>query len=346
MVSTVTVKDAPWLEFVARMMGEAPSTTSLVFDPALFHCLLDEQPSHLVPPYFFSSQNESPCSSLLWNPTACLCRDGKLPPQQQDRDELVSRFDLQGPVVWVQDPANESWQPFWIGPTLRKWLDYFQPGEPAPRNLPSDVRSVLANAGILVAADYVAHRRKRWADIVQRARSFFPRGFAPVAGLIHPYHIAELRRYVRRRIRNRQVHLGDGQSPLRYIEYNDPVLKFFHQQLTPALSDIAGEMLKPSYTYMASYLKGAELPKHTDRLQCEFTVSLCLDFAPEPVGQTPWPLHLDTPDGTITVFQRIGDALFFRGRQIPHYRKPLARGTTSTSIFFHYVRKGFAGQLD
>ena len=327
------------------MMGETAPAVPPTFDLSQFHCRLDEQPTHLVPRYWEPANHEL-ASGFIWNPSACLCWDGELPLDLHDREDDVSKFDLQGAVVWVQDPANESWQPFWLGDAFSEIIPDLQPGEAGPGDLPPHLHSVLVDANILVHPNHVAVRRKRWSEVVQAARSSFARGFAPLAALIHPYHIASLRRYVRHLIRNRHVQLGDGQSPLRYVEHNDPVLKFFHHQLTSPLSDVAGEMLKPSYAYMGSYLKGAELPIHTDREQCEFTISLCLDFAPEPAWQTPWPLHLDTPQGMVTVDQRIGDSLFFRGREIPHYRKRLQRGTTSTSVFFHYVSKGFEGRLD
>ena len=84
---------------------------------------------------------------------------------------------------------------------------------------------------------------------------------------------------------------------------NDPVARFFHRQLTADVAAIAGEPVKPSYVYLASYQPRAILKKHTDREQCEFSVTLCLDYSPEPHCATPWPLHLHKKSGTVTVFQ-------------------------------------------
>ena len=164
--------------------------------------------------------------------------------------------------------------------------------------------------------------------------------------LIHPFHISALRRYYRHQLRTGKLHLGDTQSPLRYTAYNDPVARFFHQQLSAVVTAFAGEPVKPSYVYLASYQPGAILPKHTDREQCEFSVTLCLDYAPEPRCATPWPLYLHKPSGKVTVFQAIGDALLYRGCRLPHSRDALPEGHTSTSIFFHYVREDFKGSLD
>ena len=109
---------------------------------------------------------------------------------------------------------------------------------------------------------------------------------------------------------------------------------------------MAAEPVKPSYVFFASYQSGAELPKHTDRRACEFSVSFLVDVSPEPAGKSPWPIHLELPSGVVTIHQAIGDGLIYRGRQLPHYRDPQPTGCTSTSLFFHYVRDGFHETLN
>jgi hypothetical protein len=71
-----------------------------------------------------------------------------------------------------------------------------------------------------------------------------------------------------------------------------------------------------------------------------------LGFFSEPKGATIWPICLETPDATVTVFQALGDGLIYRGTKLPHYRSALAAGFTSTSIFFHYVPMDFSGSLE
>ena len=175
---------------------------------------------------------------------------------------------------------------------------------------------------------------------------FRDRDYVPIAGLIHPFHLAALRRYYRHMIRCGNVLLGDEQSPRRYVAHNEPVARFFHSQIAQVIAQVAGEPVKPSYVYLASYLAGAELKKHTDREQCEFSLTFALDFSPEPARETPWPIRLETPRGEVTVHQALGDGLMYRGTRVPHYRDMLAEGKTSTSIFFHYVPADFAGSLD
>jgi hypothetical protein len=129
------------------------------------------------------------------------------------------------------------------------------------------------------------------------------------------------------------------------VAHNEPTASFFHHQLTDTVSAVAGQPVKPSYVYVAAYQSGAELASHVDRAQCEFSITFLVDCTPEPERESAWPLYLDTPQGIVTVFQCLGDGLLYKGRELPHYRKRLADGCTSTSIFFHYVPQDFKGPL-
>jgi hypothetical protein len=60
----------------------------------------------------------------------------------------------------------------------------------------------------------------------------------------------------------------------------------------------------------------------------------------------PWPLWI-APEATapVPVVLRPGDAVFYRGRELTHFREPLPAGR-STSVFLHYVPRAFAAPLD
>jgi len=339
------IKDEAWLAWIEQLaVAPARDDRENQLPRSLFHCRLDDQPDHLVPerllrPEYWEGLSDRP---FYVNPACFFTPHGELPPACPR-----GGFATQGRMVWVTDPANDALQPFWLGPELTAMLSGAQPGDPAPSTLSPQARRILTMANVLVTDDYAFHRRKQWADIVSVAGwKFQSQGYAPVGRLIHPFHIAALRRYYRHQLRSGRLRLGDSQCPRRYVSDNDSVARFFHQQLTAAASAFAGEPLRASYVYLASYQPGAILKKHTDREQCEFSVTLCLDYAPEPRNATPWPLHLHKTSGRVTVFQAIGDALLYRGCLLPHSRDPLPEGHTSTSIFFHYVRQDFTGSLD
>ncbi len=314
----------------------------------LFHCRLDDQPDHLVPErdlrdWAWEDPSDRP---LFLNPDCCFSWNHELPPVVTDRPWLLDNFALGQDMLWINDPVREALLPFWLGPEFAAALAGLRPGDRAPSSLSHHARQVLVMANVLVAGDHVPAQHRRWRETVPRAAAEFEaKHYAPVAHLVHPFHTSALRRYYRRLIRSGTIPLGDSQSPRRYWVQNEPVSRFFHHQLTTTVARVVQEAVKPSYVYFASYQSGADLEAHTDREQCEFSVSLCLDFSPEPVRETPWPLALHTPTGKTQVFQGIGDALIYCGRELPHSRAPLPPGNTSTSLFFHFVRESFTGKL-
>jgi hypothetical protein len=345
-----SVNNSAWLEWMSALMGgESRQSYAATLPPDRFYCLLDELPLHLIPRHARAALRlrEGQHEPLFLNPDCTFCSSGELPDELVSEKELLAGFVLDAPIAWVRHPDSRSLLPFWLGPRLEELLRGLRANEDASAILPKETRFLLSAAGVVVPAGYAARHHREWEDGVKLAAPRFrEKGYAPLANLIHPFHIAALRRYYRHLIRTGKIRLGDGQSPRRYVAYNEPVARFFHRQIVARLSTVAGDPLKPSYVYMASYLSGAELKKHTDREQCEFSVTLCLDFSPEPALETPWPIRLDTPGGTVTVHQALGDGLAYRGTRVPHYRNVLAEGQTSTSIFFHYVPANFAGSLD
>jgi hypothetical protein len=343
------VKDAAWLKWIAGLVGAGSRQTQTAMLPSdRFHCLLDELPLHLIPQQSFDrGLHELEVESLFLNPRCSILPAGQVPVDLEGQQFLLDGFALQNPIAWVRDAASGSLHPFWLGTRVKNLVSGLLPGEPVPDSVPLDERRLLASAGIFTSHIQNEKRVREWAEVVQKGtRKFQERNYAPLRNLIHPFHVAALRRYYRQAIRRDVIRLGDEQSPRRYIAHNEPVARFFHYQIAKIVSAIVGEPVRPSYVYFASYLSGAELKKHTDRAQCEFSVTMCLDFSPEPELATSWPIRLDTPDGTVVIYQALGDGLVYRGTKVPHYRRPLADGHTSTSIFFHYVPESFTGSLE
>lgn len=333
------------------MEGRSRQRTAATLPPDRFYCLLDELPLHLMPNWFtragrYDGDEALSGNPLSFNPYCVVFAAGQLPEELDQHKDLLSGFAVNSTIAWIRDAASGFLLPFWLGPELDTVVRALRSGELVPSGVPAHSRRLLRDAGILVPERSVDERRTERDGYLSKAALLFrEKGYAPLADLIHPFHIAALRRYYRHQIRTGAIQLGDRQSPRRYVAYNEPVARFFHQAIASRLSEVAGEPLKPSYVYLASYLSGAELKKHTDREQCEFSITLCLDFSPEPKGATPWPIRLDTPTCTVTVYQALGDGLAYRGTRLPHHRGTLAQGQTSTSIFFHYVAADFDGPL-
>jgi hypothetical protein len=301
-------------------MGAGPRQTGhATLPPDQFHCLLDELPLHLIP----QKTSSKDCSQrnftqqLFFNPDCLVLPAGKLPEEIEAQRHLVRRFNLQNTIAWVRDRATGAIWPYWLSPALEAVVSELRHGEPVNGSIPDKIRWLLAGADIVTPTGHAERRLSEWRKMVEsRAVVFREKAYVPLGGLIHLFHVAALRRYYRNAVRRGRFRLGDI-TPGRYVAHNESVARFFHHQLTNVVSAIVGEAIKPSYVYFASYLSGAELKKHTDRPQCEFSVNLCLDFSPEPELATSWPLRLETPAGPVTIYQALGDALLYCGSYLP-----------------------------
>jgi hypothetical protein len=301
-----------------------------------YQCVLDDQPHYLVPPRLLSDLAGDEARALVVNPR---CRLSWIGHQAPSADAGLD-------VVWVPDPVVACEVPFTPGARCRAALGSLQPGDPFCGEVPERLRAALRAARVLIVPDDDdLWSSQRAETILNCAHQFRARGYATLTDVIHPFHLGAMRRYYRCLLRTGRMKRGDSQSPRRFVAHNESVARFFHGQLTGLVRDLAGEPVKPSYSYVSAYHSGAELPRHIDRQQCEFSISLLVDYSPEPDLETQWPLILEPPDGTVSISQALGDALVYRGRQIPHYRRRLDVGMTSTSIFFHYVRESFGGSL-
>jgi len=327
--------------------GVSRQSHAATFPPDRYYCLLDELPLHLLPRSASSQLRSENRTELYLNPACKLLSAETLPEAFTYQKEIFSAFALQGTIALVRDERTGSFLPFWLGPALEKVVQELRFNQPVPASISQEMRSVLVAAGILIPRRRAEGSNPENQDWITKARaSYREKGYAALPGLINRLHIAALRRYYRCLIRKGMIRLGDEQSSLRYVIHNEPVARFFHQQIALLLSAVAGQPLKPSYVYLASYISGAKLKKHVDREQCEFSITFCLDFSPEPELATPWPICLDSANGKVEVYQALGDGLAYRGTRLPHYRTRLGPGQTSTSIFFHYVSADFDGRLD
>jgi hypothetical protein len=307
-----------------------------------YRCFLDEQPDYLIPPRLFAP---TPAGSLIVNPHCWFSWSGEMPAHlAASIGDTGGVFDSN--LVWVLDAATGAVWPYAVGEDYIRYLGMLAPGMAVPRDFPPLLTWVLTNAGVLVPPDHAARRRWDWAHSAALSSKNFRHGYTFLPPLIPPLHVGALRRYFRYRIRTGGLPFGDDQVARRYASHNEPVARYLQGQLTEVVRQVLHRRVKPTYAYVAAYLGGSVLEPHTDREQCEYTITLCVDATPEPAGACPWPINLDTPKGRLQIFQELGGALLFRGREIPHYRDRLANGSTSTSLLFHYVDDSFSGGLD
>jgi hypothetical protein len=246
------------------------------------------------------------------------------------------------PLVWVSDPVTGFAAPYWAPRDWAAALSRLRPGA-AGQSLPAQLARALHAVGALVDPA-ASPDQSRPHPLAGAAAQFEASCYATVSGLTPPGHLLALGRYQRALIGSGRVPLGDAQCHRRYGMHNEPIARFFLHQLRPAISRIVGKPVMPAYTYSVTYEGGAVLAAHTDREQCEYTVSLLVDVTGDAESE-PWPLWLQADGEPVAVRQLPGDALLFAGRRLRHWRDRLPDGRTSTSLLLHYVDEGFTGSL-
>jgi hypothetical protein len=135
---------------------------------------------------------------------------------------------------------------------------------------------------------------------------------------------------------------GDKQSK-RFKSHNEPMSRILHYEILPLIEKIVGKKLMPTYTYLSAYVKDSDLPAHTDRADCEYTVSFLIN-KPE---NSKWPIYLHrvkqpvkykgrsdfTPpkDECIAIDCNAGGLMMFQGTDHIHFRDELP------DDFYHIV---------
>jgi hypothetical protein len=255
------------------------------------------------------------------------------------RTRFRERFLPNYPLLWVEDQATHVNYPFWVQPNQVYLFRQFIAGRrPPPLNV--NLAGRLAQAGILVTAEGLDQRRREVDEQIERAHARFTElRYCELPALLHPAHTEALRRYYLKLIKS-GWELGDVQVRNRHGQHNEMVARYFHHQFAGIICRIAGEPLKPSYTYVSAYREGSILGAHVDRKQCEFTLSLLIEDEDTSATKS-WPLWFQLPEGKVAVEQKTGDGVLFRGCELPHWREESSTSHTSTILLFHYVPQDF-----
>jgi hypothetical protein len=333
----------PWVDFPDKKTASKVRRLDLPASDR-FHCRLDDQPNFLVPSRLCNATGTER-RSLGLNPGVWWPARGPRPAELAAMPSFsTSEGDQE---LWVADDIRRMWLAFSVGPRCASILDSLFTLKIPVAAFDDATVWLLQTAQILIEADANGAARAQVSTARgESTKEYSTHGHTCLRNMINPLLIGAMRRYFRQRVRSGAFRLGDQSSPGRYVAHNNPVARFLHAQLTSLVGAIAGEPLKPSYVYFSAYQGGAMLRKHIDRPQCAHTLSLLLDYSPEPECESPWPLILHTDEGPRSIKQGIGDGVLFRGQVIPHERPPLEENASSASLLFHYVSRSFSGSLD
>lgn len=163
---------------------------------------------------------------------------------------------------------------------------------------------------------------------------------------IRPETLSLLQEYYSTTIENGVFLLGDKQSK-RFKAHNEPMSRLLHYEMLPLIEHIVGKPLQPTYTYLSCYVNDSDLPAHTDRADCEYTVSYVIN---KPTGVN-WPIYFHTKKQPIKHQGRVrfvppkdeciacdcgpGGLMMFNGTDHAHFREKLD-GEYYHIVLLHY----------
>jgi hypothetical protein len=290
------------------------------------------------------ADNSLGLEDLIVNPYFWWQPGSSIPIDISRRAYFRERFLPGYPLVWIENAVTHVLEAYWIP---RRWFGelkrFVAGGQPPP--MPVDMTRALYGAGILVQKTHFNREIEAWNNMLVEASAHFIRhGYVNLSRLLSRLQLLAIAVYYQQLI-DRSANIGDSQCSSRVVVHNESLARFIQHQFQHLMIRIVGQTIRPSYVYFAGYQQGSVLEKHTDREQCEFTVSFLVDYGPANNGRSCWPLCLETRNGTDQIYQQIGDALIFRGREIPHWRPELPSHHHSTSLLLHYVPVEFTGPL-
>ena len=97
------------------------------------------------------------------------------------------------------------------------------------------------------------------------------------------------------------------------------------EYLTSIIEKETDLKLIPTYCYVRKYFQGSTLASHTDRDACEISLSFCIS-GPE----------CEMSMGDNTIITKIGNAVIYKGCEIPHGRPKPSSGEV-IQVFNHWV---------
>jgi hypothetical protein len=162
--------------------------------------------------------------------------------------------------------------------------------------------------------------------------SFHDFGYSVLRSLVEKRRRAFLYTYASEAARQGLLPQEDPQVPNTPSVYADPMMEALLETLLPRIEQETQLRLFPTYSYYRVYKSGDVLKKHTDRPSCEISVTVNLGYR----GGEPWPLWVETNGVSHPEVLHPGDALLYRGIDIPHWREAFV-GEHAVQVFLHYI---------
>ena len=161
-------------------------------------------------------------------------------------------------------------------------------------------------------------------------KDFVEKGYAFVPQVLDKESCDFLTRYLFKCVYDDKDWWHDNQCPKSYA-VNGANKKPFQElliRMKPVMETLTGLSLLKTYHFSRLYQPNDVLIEHTDREACEISMTLTLGFE----GNV-WGFYANDKKFDMNV----GDAVIYRGMDIPHRRDKYIEGKWQSQIFLHYV---------
>jgi hypothetical protein len=161
-----------------------------------------------------------------------------------------------------------------------------------------------------------------------------------IKNFVDPHTINIISKYMENKIRREEWlptlnQLKDGtQVTSEYEYYADPLIEVLLDKYLPEIEALCNKELLPTYSYTRIYMEKDTLTKHFDRDPCEYSVTISVAS----VGEMSC---INTGYKGIESAHELapGDALFYKGCEVEHWRDTLQPGQMVVQFMLHYVDK-------
>lgn len=119
-----------------------------------------------------------------------------------------------------------------------------------------------------------------------------------------------------------------------YQGYADPLLEVLLLNSLPAVEEVVGEELLPTYSFKRIYGPGELLLEHNDRAPCEISVTVNVFYK-----GAPNPIFMRFNNKEAGVILEPGDAVVYFGCETLHRRPRLEDDQMVLQFMLHYVKK-------
>tara|TARA_R110000803_G_scaffold106364_1_gene174444 strand:- start:234 stop:854 length:621 start_codon:yes stop_codon:yes gene_type:complete len=178
-------------------------------------------------------------------------------------------------------------------------------------------------------------------QVIQLRDSLNNEGYCQVNNIFHPQLIdyfklssglLQLEDLYSDKEENNLVKSTNKRDKAQYAPFIGETLLLY---LTSIYSKISGKNLTPTYSFYRNYFQGNSLNRHTDRPSCQYSATIQIDSSKD----ESWPIWIQSKNRQdIECNSKIGDAVFYKGEEVEHWREEL-QYEYSSHLFLHWVDK-------